>query len=300
MSETSHTELAQRIGLSLLLGAYGDWLGSALEGVPIADRHLDASAGLLTDDTIFTMATARSLVAAGGVDPASISACMLEAFEAGVPGIGSSTLGAMQALSVGQHWALSGISGDRAAGNGAAMRIAPVAFAVDPWTAKGRQLTIDVARITHRNDEAIAGALAFASGIRLALHGIQSRRSALLEIVNLLPDTLVRDAVAQAAQLEGAEAVDAARQLGSSGYVVESVPLALYVGLSDVDSASSTLESVVLVAEDADTVGSMVGQLLGAVGHPAVSGFDIDAHYRDVPEISEGIAALSKTWNARG
>ena len=71
-------------------------------------------------------------------------------------GLGSSTLKPLRELQVGGHWALVGRSGEYAAGNGAAMRIAPLAFKqqVDRQTLK------DICSITHKNDEAYTGALA--------------------------------------------------------------------------------------------------------------------------------------------
>lgn len=57
------------------------------------------------------------------------------------------------------------ISGS-SAGNGAAMRIAPLAFHVDPALAQDRQVIRDVCRITHHNDEAYVGALAIVGAVR--------------------------------------------------------------------------------------------------------------------------------------
>lgn len=83
-------------------------------------------------------------------------------------GLGSSTLKALRELQVGGHWALVGRTGEYAAGNGAAMRIASLAF--KKYILK---LTIkDVCNITHRNDEAYSGALAIYYAIRAAIDGI--------------------------------------------------------------------------------------------------------------------------------
>ena len=265
MNGLSVQDLAARIENSLGLGALGDWLGSSMEGVPLHERTVDRSEGALTDDTIMTMATAETIASSRAVVPEQIAARFLEAFEDGIPGIGSSTLGAMQALRAGQHWALSGIQGDRAAGNGAAMRIAPVAFVLDPVTDSGRQLILDVARITHRNDEATTGALALAGGVRMALSN-EVGLEGLARLATLLPDTRIRDALVDASTLGEVDPKTAAARLGSSGYVVESVPLALYLGFCSQRPPVEAIVAAVLVSEDADTVGSMVGQLLGAAG----------------------------------
>ena len=289
-------EFASRIQAVLELGALGDFLGSPLEGTSIQDRRLDVISGGLTDDTVFTFATARAIADSGQVQPEQIADYLLRAFQEGVVGIGSSTLGAMQALAAGQHWALSGISGDRAAGNGAAMRIAPLAFVLEPSDTGARQLVLDIARITHRNDEAVTGALALVIGIRLALEGLTDGSSSLACIAEMLPDTRVRDAIVDAWNFGPKSALEAAEELGSSGHVSESVPLALYLGLSQCDSAVDCIEAAVLASEDADTVGSMVGQLLGAAGHRLPVGSPVREHLPDdLPQLSRKIADTGVT-----
>jgi len=267
------SDWSDRFEACLTLGALGDIMGSALEGTPIADREIDRSIGWLTDDTVLTIATATSIANTGRVDPEGIAESFVNVYRQGIPGLGSSTLGALQALSAGQHWALAGISGDRAAGNGAAMRIAPVAFLLDPHDPGARQTILDVARITHRNDEAAIGALAFAFGIHRALSGpLLGASNELALIAKQLPDTRVRDQIAVAANLEAAAPSDAAQVLGSSGYVAESVPLSLWIGLQPWFSPVQVIEAAALAAEDADTVASLVGQLLGAAGHRKPAG----------------------------
>ena len=291
MSESSSLDLANRIENCLALGALGDWLGSGIEGAPLASRRLDRRAGGLTDDTILTLATARAIASSGRVDPEQVAVHRLDAFRSGVPGIGSSTLGAMKALAAGQHWALSGIAGDRAGGNGAAMRIAPLAFVLDPSDDGARQLILDTARITHRNDEAVTGALALTIGIRLALEGRTDRSSSLSCVAEMLPDTRVRDAIVVASNFGSKSAQAAADALGSSGHVSESVPLALYLGFDKCESAVDHIETAAVASEDADTVGSMVGQLLGAAGHHLPAASPVRQHLPDdLGELSRTIA----------
>jgi ADP-ribosyl-[dinitrogen reductase] hydrolase len=106
--------------------------------------------------------------------------------------MGSSTLKALRDLEAGLHWALAGAKGEMAAGNGAAMRIAPLSFHLDPTRAQDRQVIRDVCRITHHDEEAYVGALAVASAIRyLALD--QNAESAKLfdAVLQHLPDSRV-------------------------------------------------------------------------------------------------------------
>jgi ADP-ribosylglycohydrolase len=81
-------------------------------------------------------------------------------------------LKSLRDLEAGNHWALAGRLGERAAGNGAAMRIAPLAFVTDPVNDDGRRFIRDVSQVTHRHDEAYAGALATVFAIRSSRQGL--------------------------------------------------------------------------------------------------------------------------------
>lgn len=140
-------------------------------------------------------------------------------------GLGSSTLKALRELKVGGHWALVGRTGEYAAGNGAAMRVAPLAYKkYITW------LTIkNICNITHRNDEAYSGALAIYYAIRAAIDGIWEGGHNLIEyIVGKIPDTMVRDRFIELTPLQELSIADIGRMYKSSGYVVDSVPLAVF------------------------------------------------------------------------
>jgi len=193
-----------------------------------------------------------------------------------------------------QHWALSGLGGDRAAGNGAAMRIAPAAFLLDPSVVSERQTLRDIARITHRNDESITAALALAAALRLAMAGEHDRKTAIESIIAILPDTLVRDALSSSLQHSAVDPAATIDRIGSSGYAPESVPLAITLGFTKWGSAQEALECAVRHTEDADTVASMLGQILGAGGHQLPSqSLDTETATR----ISQAASALARTAN---
>ena len=104
----------------------GGAIGDALGGIP--ERKCIS----LSDDTQLTLATCEALTQ-GALTPDEIAQHLLRWFrERRISGIGSATLKAMRDLDAGVHWALAGARGEMAAGNGAAMRIAPLAFFVDP------------------------------------------------------------------------------------------------------------------------------------------------------------------------
>ncbi len=249
----------------LLAGAAGDCIGGPLEGDAQSDAvELPTEPWRLSDDTVLSVATARAILAANEVDPASIAAGFVEEFASkGIPGLGASTLKALRDLKTGVHWALAGRKGEHAAGNGAAMRIAPLAFFLDADDTDHRRTIRDVCRITHHNDEAYVGALAVLRAMQLPTNA----DGALVAIANKLPDTKVRDALMALAELpESASAKEAAAMAGTSGYAPESVPLALFIATTATDLPTGIL-SAVACGGDTDTIASMVGQILGAHGH---------------------------------
>jgi hypothetical protein len=114
-------------------GALGDAWGGASENVPVALRSKFPTRPTLSDDSQLTPATCESIIECGQVDPDNIASHFLRWYRAGrIHGMGSSTLKAMRDLSVGTHWAVAGATGEYAAGNGVAMRVAPLAFVLDP------------------------------------------------------------------------------------------------------------------------------------------------------------------------
>jgi ADP-ribosyl-[dinitrogen reductase] hydrolase len=96
-----------------------------------------------------TLATCESIMETGGVHAERLASQFAERFIAGrITGAGSSTLKTMRDLVAGVHWALAGSRGEYSAGNGAAMRIAPLAFLLDPAKPADRTVIRDVCRIT--------------------------------------------------------------------------------------------------------------------------------------------------------
>jgi ADP-ribosylglycohydrolase len=245
-------------------GAIGDAAGAAWEGVDrdSLSRPLVTLDWQLTDDTHLTLATCEALCESGTPDPACVAASFLRWFRARrLSRLGASTLKALRDLDVGAHWALSGRRDEQAAGNGAAMRIAPLAFCVDPLADGSRQVIRDISRITHHSDEAYAGALAVVLAVWAAKTGGQS----LEWIASHLPDTSVRDRLLSYDVLPNDESiVGAGRRHGVSGHVVESVPFALYAAcqVGRVGFASM-LEQVIATGGDADTNASVACQVAG-------------------------------------
>ncbi len=125
----------------------------------------------------------------------------------------------MRDLDAGAHWALCGAKGERAAGNGAAMRISPLAFLLDPTIDHDKQIIRDVCRITHHNDEAYVGALAIMHAMRSSsIHDI------ILRAIDVLPDSRIRDRLIDINKIPGdAPTSVVATQFGASGYMLSTL-----------------------------------------------------------------------------
>ncbi len=251
-----------RIAGFLFGGAVGDALGATCEGRSAASFSIPDELNV-TDDTQLTLATCEAILEAGRVDPEVIARNFVRWFREGrLTGLGSSTLKALTELDAGGHWALVGATGEKSAGNGAAMRIAPLAFFLDPDQAADRQLIRDVCRITHRNDEAYLGALAVVRTIRHVFQGNTLDRAWLDELNARLPDCQIRDRL-RAVRTESLSIEDYAATLGTSGHVVDTVPLAI-LAACDSTLFLDTVARLISCGGDTDSIGSIYGQIAGA------------------------------------
>jgi ADP-ribosylglycohydrolase len=245
----------------LMGGMLGDAIGSHYEGSAPSQFSIPSDLRI-TDDTQLTLATCESIIEVKQVSPESIAAHFTKWFrERRITGIGSSTLKALVELDAGGHWAMVGSSGERAAGNGAAMRIAPLAFFLNADVSGHRQIIRDVCNITHRNDEAYIGAMAILRAIRYAASEKVLDYSLFQILIESLPDSKVRDRLNFVRETHCSVA-EYGREYNSTGYVVDSVPLAILAAIQEAHFIE-TLESLIMLGGDTDTVGSMFGQIYG-------------------------------------
>ena len=129
----------ERFEACILSGAIGDAQGSSYENEVQIDNSRTFYLGgeiksnkkpwVITDDTQLTLASCEALFDNSELNPEILSKYFVKYYkERKLTGLGSSTLKAILELEAGIHWSQVGRSGDFAAGNGAAMRIAPFAF----------------------------------------------------------------------------------------------------------------------------------------------------------------------------
>ncbi|RFM31886.1 ADP-ribosylglycohydrolase family protein [Chitinophaga silvisoli] len=254
-------QITDRFKGCIIGGAIGDAWGSAWE----FDQQKDDKATWywgkkpepdrswkLTDDTQLTLATCEILGMHRKIEPARLAAHFLLYYKEGrLNGVGASTLKALRDLEAGIPWQYAGRGGEYAAGNGAAMRIAPLAFCDI-----SREGIFDVCRITHQHTEAYAGAL----GVVLAIRAIIEGKDVWEVLIDQLPDTMVRDRIVAIRECRD---IRTAAVLGCNGYVVNSVPFAIFAATRE-GAVEQMYAEIIAAGGDTDTNASIAGQIKGA------------------------------------
>jgi len=255
-------------------GAIGDAWGSSYEFESVVDYSKTYIFGELheekkerkwriTDDTQLTLATCEALCE-NSYSPEKLSKYFLDYYKANkLAGVGASTLKSLRDLDAGIHWSLSGRVGEYSAGNGVAMRIAPFAF----FPAISKEDIYNASKITHKNDEAYVGALAVFLAIKSAIQKKWNGTNDLFEIViNQLPDTKVRDRLIEISKLPKSTTIDVVSKLGNDGYVVNSVPFAIYSATQVLKIGMSEMfREIIQAGGDTDTNASIAGQIAGTL-----------------------------------
>jgi ADP-ribosylglycohydrolase len=168
---------------ALLWGAVGDALARPVEGsAPAAIRAqfgeqgltdyvpwhgwTDGPRGTITDDTQLTMEVARNLLAGAGLIDPSALAVQLVAWLPHGRGVGRATREAVDCRRQGALWWEAGTTVN-SAGNGAAMRAAPVGLvhAFGPGPARLAYDAVLASVQTHSHPVGVAGAIAMAAAI---------------------------------------------------------------------------------------------------------------------------------------
>lgn len=272
---SSEPGITSRFTGSLLAAAAGDCLGAAYEGysgTDLAEAYYDGrfepgsmTMGEWTDDTSMLVATAKSIAETGQVDGEDLARRYLAWFETGGRGIGRATYHAMKRLQTGTNWREAGEKGEYAAGNGVAMRIAPIGLYHVRDPANLRDDVRNCAVITHRNEEAIAGAYAVAYAVARAAAGSFDPETIILEILDWLEPSRVADGLSECARLlEAAEPpLTALPELGLGGAAFETVPSAFYCFLRSPDDLQETLVSSIVAGGDTDTRAAIAGGMTG-------------------------------------
>ncbi len=256
----------------------------------------DWPAGRWTDDTQLSLAVAESLIERRFIDLADIAQRHVKAMKESHKGWGGSTRDSVTRIEQGIPWNRSGSS--TGAGNGVAMKIAPLAWY---WYQQfPQQIPITSVRqlaptlrgfgaMTHDNDlSVVSGAVQFAA----VLFCLQTEptefdqkafSSTLVQVsrwmeeycraqgMNSLPDRLsvrLEDLLMNPSAFQTPESIISTFG-GGSCYCYDSLPFTYAFFLRDPRSVESMYE-VVNAGGDTDSNGSMVGSLLGALNGKGV------------------------------
>jgi ADP-ribosyl-[dinitrogen reductase] hydrolase len=261
--------------------AVGDALGMPFEGhaawvvAPFLDQmrgfhestNRELRAGQWTDDTQMSLCLARSLVRRGDADPEDIARAYLDWFVAGdVRGIGAATWGALNRLEAGVGCRESGTEGEQAAGNGTAMRAAPLGLFYYNDPDRLREACALDAEITHRNAEAVAGSRAVAFLTARLVGGASPGKELLDEMIHCVDGSRVAENLRRIPALleRKTDPLEASRVLGVGGYVVETVARSAYCMWYAPDDFATAVIAAVRAGGDTDTAGAITGAWSGA------------------------------------
>lgn len=241
--------------------------------------------GTITDDTQLTIAIAQSIVEHGGLDPEDVA----DRFAAWLPigrGTGHATREGIVAYLGGAPW---WEAGDDSAGNGAAMRTAPIGLLHPLDVDALRRDAAIAAVITHADPMAAASAIAQSWTVAYLLHtepgrfDIADYFEGLTRVLDDVPDPGHPERRIGAREpvrlldriLEVGERLDQTPKelfafTHNGAFVLESLPAALWCFLRSPEDPEKVLVTAVNAGYDADTVGAMAGAVVGAyVGEKA-------------------------------
>ena len=284
----------------LVTQALGDALGFIVEGYDPAtcqafvDKVLAApnpanwtrghfAFGQYSDDTQLARELGLSLVARGGWDPSDFAQRVGRLFgEDLIVGRGRATQAAAYRILDGVPWDQAG-EPSPSAGNGAAMRAAPIGlFFADP--AERLRVADEQARVTHLDPRSRAAAILVADVVALALHNNwQGGRKGLAWLASRvdaqdpllarhltvdMPGWLEADdpgaEIAAAGEAPAGSGHKFERWHGISPFATPSVLYALYAFLKTPLQLEEVLARSVAVGGDVDTVAAMAGAMAGA------------------------------------
>lgn len=263
--------------VGVLLGCMvGDALGSVFEGAPYSEKLADEVAARArtprywkyTDDTEMTLAVAESLLECGGVDPDQLAWSLARNMDIS-RGYGAGT---RTVLASPGRWRQARYAywDDGSKGNGAAVRVGPIACAYAGNVHELNKAAWASAGVTHAHHEGRAGACIMASAIAGVLTArAEPSPAALLDAV----DASVMGCAAYEPKLEDlrrllqeeADLNEIGTRLRTGVLAIDSVPAALCVFLRFAGSFERVVTSAVSLGGDTDSIGAMAGALAGGL-----------------------------------
>ena len=241
--------------------------------------------GTLTDDTEMALCMALSFIECSGVDPDDL-ANRFRAWGRVGRGMGSATRAACRRIADGQEWYETG---SESAGNGAAMRAAPIGLLYPMDVDALRETAAVTAVITHNDPTAVASTIVMAytvahllhtpfgtfdadallAGIDTAMVGVED--PAMPERRDSRSVTPLLGRLHDVFDMTGTPIEEIFNLTHNGAFVLESLPAALAAFLSSPEDPAAVITTAVNSGYDADTVGAMAGAFAGA--YHGTSGF---------------------------
>ncbi|MCK9459535.1 MAG: ADP-ribosylglycohydrolase family protein [Proteobacteria bacterium] len=280
--------------------------------VPTGHKWFDGrQAGTTTDDAQLTLAVAEGLIESG-FDMNAQARKHVEAFQITTAGWGRTTKTAIRNLQNGAGWQTSGVNG---VGNGVAMKIAPVGAYLRAmsdmtktkeekslWLQSGFEFVRNLTLMTHRSRNVLCSTVGMVVAFYKCLEDdcdVDALPGYILKMSKAAKGWITGgeeddDVVERLALLSKHGEYDAEKLIaefgGGSCYCYNSIPFALMFFLNNPRSIDA-LYDVVSAGGDADTNGSMVGALLGALNGEEifpkhlVDGLDGKDHILEVADL---------------
>lgn len=292
-------DLTAKVRGCLLGGAVGDALGAPFEGlwsetIPDQDELLAGYAlyegfppGQYTDDTQLTLATVESIVRCGHINLPDIARSIFQLWRTeGVIGPGGACSQASRQYFQTQNWQTCGAPVGNA-GNGTAMRTAILGLWFLHHPEPLASSVAQISQITHHDPRSIAGGVAIAQAARLLS---QPAEISPLEFCASIAETIepieasfanhIRE-LPRLIRIEDAPALEFIAWAGMhfpefdrpiiTPFVIPTVLASLWCVLKFGESWSAAVSAAIKLGGDVDTLGAIVGGLMGAkLGETAI------------------------------
>lgn len=308
----------------VLIGtAVGDSIGLPMEGMTARrQRRLFPGAlrqrfigpfGMISDDTEHTVMVAQSLLTSPN-DSDRFQRCLAGKFHwwlLSLPaGVGFATMRAIVKLWLGFPPDRSGVV---SAGNGPAMRSAVLGVYFSEDTEQRKKFVKACTSLTHLDRRAETGALAVAeTATWMASAGDKvDVLHQTLEQLDSSPEWQALVEKLRTAHLRSQSVADFSKEIGAtrgvSGYVFQTVPIAIHAAIRHRDDFRTALSEAIACGGDTDTVGAIAGALVGCrVGTEGIPE-EWRSHLLDWPrsialllELAKRLEQQSKTMSPLG
>ena len=225
-------------------------------------------AGQYTDDTQMTIAVAESIVERCSFNSRDVANKLMEwGTSDDVRCAGRATMEAVGNLKKGIEWTRSGVS---SAGNGCVVRISPIGIInMGYGSTKLHNEARACCIITHTHQIAVAASIALASGISYLVykgHHLLSGQHFIDIICEQIQEicTELTSVLKSIPPLLDREPKEAFEVLGTGGYVLETLPAAIFCFLKYPRDFEKTVVCAANAGNDTDSLAAIAGNLSGA------------------------------------